>query len=267
MLPAPACRLAVDGHVATVTLLRRRLSWRALGDLLAITDDIEATHGVRAVVLTAEGDDFCHGADLADAELATVVQRDGGHALAARGDALMGAWEALPMPTIAALRGRIIGGGAGLALACDLRVADPGATVALPEVQRGMYLSWQIIPRLVATVGLSAARWLTLTGDALPVTALPGFARIADDPLAEARRLAGRVAAASPAAVRGVKATLNRCVDLDPAAADAAEFARSVAHPDFAEAIGAWFERRPPRFADPHARPPEGRTDPEESRE
>ncbi len=254
MQPEPACRLDVDGHIATVTLRRRRLSWQALADLIDAAAEARDTPGIRAVVLTAEGDDFCHGADLADPELAEALREDGGYHLAARGARLMRAWAELPMPTLAALRGRIIGGGAGLALACDLRVAAPGATLALPEVQRGMHLAWQIIPRLVATVGLSAARWLTLSGEPMAVEALPGFARVADDPIAEARRLAARLAAASPVAVRSVKATLSRCVDLDPAADDAARFARTVAAPDFTEALTAWFERRPPRFVDP-ARP------------
>ncbi len=113
-----------------------------------------------------------------------------------------------------------------------------------------MHLGWQIIPRLVATVGLPAARWLTLAGVATPIHGLPGFAHIAEDPVSSAGQMAESLAAASPAAVRSVKATLARCVDLDPAADDARRFAESLAGPDFPEAITAFFERRAPRFTD-----------------
>lgn len=251
----PGHRIDVDGPVATVTLLRRRLDWALLAELTDAALALTHLPGVRAVVLASEGADFSHGADLADPGLAGALREDGGHRVAARGARLLATWSALPMPTIAVLRGRVIGGGVGLALACDLRVAAHGTTLALPEVLRGIHPGWQIIPRLVATAGLSAARWMLLSGEPVAIEDLPGGATLTDDPLARAHALAARLAAASPRAVRHVKETLARCVDLGPAGDDAARFADTVAGPDFAEAIDAWFSRRPPRFADPQ--PPE----------
>lgn len=249
-MPSVTCTLEVEGPVATVTLQAKRIGWQALEALTDMPRRVASIHGVRVVCLTGTGDDFCHGADLADAGLAESIRADGGHRLALRGSRMLDAWSDLPLPTIAVLHGRVIGAGVGLALACDLRVAAPDTTVALPEVRRGMHLGWQIIPRLVSTVGLSAARWLTLAGVATPIHGLPGFAQVVDGPVSSARAMADSLAGASPAAVRSIKATLARCVDLDPAADDARRFARSLAGPDFPEAISAFFERRAPRFTD-----------------
>lgn len=247
----PAAHFAVEDGIARVTLLVRRLGWSTLEQLVDLPRRIAATPGVRAVVLSAQGADFCQGADLGDPQMAAALQADGGYRLAARGARLLDAWSALPMPTIAALHGRVIGGGVGLALACDLRVAAPDTRVALPEVLRGMHLGWQIIPRLVATVGLATARWLVLSGESMPVERTPGFAEAAENPVNRALALAERLCRASPTAVRSVKVTLGRCVALDPAADDARRFVQTLAQPDFPEAISAFFERRAPRFVDP----------------
>lgn len=247
----PGHRVDVADGIARVTLSRKRLDWALMDGLAAAADSLARRGEVRVVILRSDGPDFCHGADLTDPALAEAMREDGGYLVASRGARLLSAWSALPMPSIAVLRGRVIGGGVGLALACDLRVAAPGSTLALPEVLRGIHLGWQIIPRLVATVGASAARWMTLAGEAVPVEGLPlGAVTVCDAPEQRATELARRLAEASPTAVRHVKATLARAVDLAAAGDDAARFAQTVAHPDFIEAMSAWHARRAPRFAD-----------------
>lgn len=250
--PPPSKPLHVEHHdgVACVTLLTPWLGWEVLDALAALPARLAADPAVRAVVVQSAGPDFSHGADLTDAALADVLRDDGGHRVAARGARLLDAWSELPVPTLAALTGHVVGAGCGLALACDLRYAAHGATLMLPEVARGMHLGWGILPRLVATVGLPAACWIALGGEPVAVEELPPFAvRLADDPRAAALAHARRLAARSPAALAHIKATLARAVDLGLAGDDPARFARTIAGPDFAEGIGAWHQRRAPRFA------------------
>lgn len=245
------------GAIARVTLTAPRLGWATLDALAALPAALTADRRIRAVIVTHAGPDFSHGADLADPALAEALRDDGGHLVSARGARLLDAWAALPMPTLAVIRGRAIGGGVGLALACDFRHAAPDATFAVPEVLRGMHLGWGIIPRLVATFGLPLARHLALGGGAVRAADCPPYSvHLADDPDAAALDHARHLAAASPAAIGHIKATLGRAIDLGLAGDDAARFARSVAHPDFTAGLTAWATREPPRF---HPRPdPQG---------
>lgn len=243
------------GAIARITLTAPRLGWATLDALAALPDTLRADRHVRAVIITHAAPDFSHGADLADPALAEALREDGGHLVSARGARLLDAWAALPMPTLAVIRGRAIGGGVGLALACDFRHMTKDATLALPEVLRGMHLGWGIIPRLVATFGLPLARHLALGGHPVRAADCPPLSvQITDDPDAAALDHARRLAAASPAATAHIKATLARAVDLGLAGDDAARFARSVAHPDFTAGLTAFATRRPPRF-DPRPDP------------
>jgi len=67
--------------------------------------------------------------------------------------------------TIARVHGHALGGGALLALACDLRIAAAGTQFAIPEVGLGDILNWRGVPRLVAEVGITRAREIVLLGD------------------------------------------------------------------------------------------------------
>ena len=100
---------------------------------------------VRVVVLSGAGDDFCSGADLSEleriAELGAEPSLEDARALAA----LFQAIRMHPRPVVAAVRGRALAGGAGLAAACDLIVADKGAVFGFPEVHLGF------VPAMVMT--------------------------------------------------------------------------------------------------------------------
>ena len=153
----------VTGPVATVVIsnpARRNAMtaamWRQLPELL---DRLEPDPDVRALVLTGAGDAFCAGADLGD--LAELL--DAGDASIA-----VAAEERLARfakPTVAAIRGACVGGGAQLAVACDLRIAADGARFGVPPARLGLVYPAPTTRRLARLVGPSAAKHLLFTAE------------------------------------------------------------------------------------------------------
>lgn len=144
----PVVHNAIDAEVA-----------EAIADHAA---DLSRDQGVGALVVRGTGGRaFSAGADLA-----TVAELSG----AAKRRYIESCWRALddlsrlPMPTIAAIEGYALGGGLELALACDLRVADPKATLGLPELALGGVPSFGAVQRLPAIVGRGRALDLVLRG-------------------------------------------------------------------------------------------------------
>lgn len=210
---------------------------------------LEAADACRVVVLDAAGADFCHGANLTDPAL--VARLNEGRAaridFAACGQALVSRWREIPVPTVVVASGHVVGAGACLFLASDFRVAAPGTTVRFPEIDRGMHLGWGIVPRLVSLLGEARALRLALLGEALDVAVLADAVTVSGDPAAEARALAAQLAGRPPLAVRAILAVLRQSTDsVDAAAqADAQRWADTLESADFAEAMAAWYGRRP----------------------
>src|SRR5689334_24088797 len=122
---------------------------------------------VRCVILTGAGNAFCAGMDLA--ELQESLTAGKGQQAPVWDDALRLAKlydliYTLPKPTIAAVNGAAVAGGAGLVSACDLAVAVPEAKFGYPEVRRGLVAA-MVMPHLLRHVGERAARYLLLTGE------------------------------------------------------------------------------------------------------
>ncbi|GMG86293.1 enoyl-CoA hydratase/isomerase family protein [Biformimicrobium ophioploci] len=171
--PVGKIDLELDGALARVTInnpdQRNAMSksmWLQLAETL---DCVAANDDVRALVITGAGSRaFCAGANID--ELA-----------AAFGDAeemqaqnrlirdVQIQLQRLPRPTVALVRGACYGGGCGLAMACDVRIADSAAQFAITPARLGILYSLEDTRRLVSVVGVAAARELLLTG--LPVSA------------------------------------------------------------------------------------------------
>ncbi len=223
-----------------------RLSWRLLNRLDRVLHGLASLpvdSPVRVVVLAAHGDDFCHGADLGDAELAGVVASDPAR-LAVLGQRMIETLDRLPIPTVAAVTGRAIGGGACLVTACDFRVAAPTAEMRFPEVDRGMHLSWGILPILSRELGAGTARRLAIAGETFCPATRSDFARQDAAPLAAALEWARNLAAKPPLAVRAVLATLQR----GHASDDPERFTTTTQSADFVEAMTAYAQKRPGRY-------------------
>ena len=157
----PHVVLSFDGRLARLTLRRpeRRnaLTSEMLRTIARACEEIEEV-GVDVVLLAGEGPSFSVGFDLD--EIAAGETSDGAHAGARAVEALLD----LSPVTVAGLRGWVVGGGAALAAACDLRVGDPSVTVRIPEVPLGIPLGWGAMPLLVAELGPSVAKDLVMTG-------------------------------------------------------------------------------------------------------
>ncbi|HEY6761209.1 MAG TPA: enoyl-CoA hydratase-related protein [Baekduia sp.] len=161
-MSGPELHVARDGHVVTLTLdrpaRRNALSTALTAELVGALVDLDEDDDVWAIVLTGEGDAaFCAGTDLK--ELDERARRTGrGPQQPMRGPDrnLFETLVETRKPTIAVVNGPAMGAGFELALACDLRIAADHATMALPEVKRGMGANFgsimlpRLLPRAVA---------------------------------------------------------------------------------------------------------------------
>lgn len=240
----------MSGHgelVRTLTLgsgPNNLVGYSDLVSLVRALEAIEADTIVRAIILTSTGPDFSLGANLRDPELATRIAAGDAERreVAALGQTAVDRFASLRVPTVVSVRGRALGAGACFAATADFVFASEGAQIGFPEVDRGMHLSWGIVPRLVARCGPVLARTLCLVGAPVPIAVLG--ATTAEDPDAAARDFAARLAAKPPLAVQSIVKVLRS----GDASEDAALFAQTVASRDFAEAMSAFFAKRPPTF-------------------
>jgi enoyl-CoA hydratase/carnithine racemase len=247
-----------DAGVVVVTIDRpeaaNALTLAMQGTLAATLTAALAAPDTRALVLTgAGGRAFCAGADLR--ELAGPAPPDGA-AVARTLRAALEALEAAPVPAVAALNGAAMGGGAELALACDLRVAAADAVLSFRQVTMGLVTAWGGARRLLRLVGPAGARRLLLTGAEVSADeawriGLVDQRTAPGDALDAALALARRLASLPPLATGGLKQLLARLPELDREAAAALEeetFLRLWASADRAEAMCAFLERRAPRW-------------------
>lgn len=122
---------------------------------------------VRCVILTGAGNAFCAGMDLAELQESLTTAKEEQAPVwddALRLAKLYDLMYTLPKPTIAAVNGAAVAGGAGLVSACDLAVAVPEARFGYPEVRRGLVAA-MVMPHLLRHVGERMARYLLLTGE------------------------------------------------------------------------------------------------------
>lgn len=195
--------LTLDRHAKRNALTNGLI--QALLDELTAADHDES---IRCVILTGNGTAFCAGADLEEARNAD----DPEAVLAERNRLLVDLLligQRMTTPLIAAVNGGAIGGGAGLALACDLVVASPAARFGYPEVKHGITAAL-LIPNLIRQVGPKIAFELIGTGE--PIGAERAFALNlvnhlvpADELLPAAFALAAKLAAFPPAAMQASK--------------------------------------------------------------
>ena len=213
----PTVRIAHDGAVATITLDRpdklNALSPREHLQLQRILADLRSDFTTRVVILTGAGRAFSAGADLSSPREEGKPQNDLERRHRARiGDRTVAAIEALDQITIAAVNGLCIGGGAVLALACDMRVMAREAWISIPEIAIGMPLTWGALPLLLREIGPARTLELVTTCErvnAADALALRLVSHVADDAVAKARAIAARIVAQPAVPVAMTKTTVR----------------------------------------------------------
>lgn len=164
---ATRIRYAVEGPLARITLVRpekrNALDPIAIRELRDALEAAGADRSVRAVLLTADGPDFCAGADLESLAALLDADRETHRADARALADLFLALREIPKPVVAAVQGRALAGGAGLVTACDIVVAAADARFGYPEVRIG-FVAAMVTALARATIGEKAAFDLLATG-------------------------------------------------------------------------------------------------------
>lgn len=251
-----------QGAVVTLTLNRpdslNSLSWPMTQDVMAALDCAAADEAVRALVLTGAGRGFCSGADLsrmgADADQVRAEDIDPGPSMEAYYNPMMRRLMRLRMPTVCAVNGVAAGAGASLVLMCDMAIAAPQASFIQAFSKIGLVPDCGATWLLPQRIGLARALGLAMTGDKLPADQAKAMGMIwdlADDPLAAAQALAGRLAAmptralvATRELLRGAHThTLDEQLDVERDMQSRLGFTH-----DFMEGVTAFLQKREPEF-------------------
>lgn len=261
MSASASVRVEVQGHVGRLTLARPArhnvFDEQMIGEL---TDGLHALDGdrsARAIVLAADGESFCAGADLAWMRRATELAPEDGEADARRLATLLAILDRCGKPTVARVQGAAYGGGLGLVAACDVAIAAAKARFAFTEVKLGLVPA-VVGPYVVAAIGERAARRYWLTGEAFgaPEAHRIGLVSevVADEPALDAavERILEHLAGNGPEAMREAKGLLRalrgRPADDALAGETARLLARVRASPEGREGVAAFLEKRTPRW-------------------
>jgi enoyl-CoA hydratase len=223
--------------------------------LYELLGEIARDDALRAIVLAGAGDRaFVAGTDIA--EFRRFRSPEDALHYEERMDAVIGALETLPLPTIAAVRGSCTGGGLALASACDLRIASPSARIGFPIARTlGNCLSARNLARIVDLIGTAATKELLYTArlfDVERAQALGFFAEVvADEPalFRRAEELAAVVAGNAPLTIRATKEALRRIREQGRDFDDRALLLSCYESDDFREGMTAFLEKRPARWS------------------
>jgi 2-(1,2-epoxy-1,2-dihydrophenyl)acetyl-CoA isomerase len=243
-------------HVATVEFergARNHFDAALIAGLADTFERLDADVDARAIVLCSAGRHFCAGADLPGA-LSGAEQAVAGSTGSLYEEAVR--LFAARTPIVAAVQGAAVGGGLGLALVADFRVAGPSTRFIANFSRLGLHQGFGITVTLPAVVGTQRAQEMLYTGRAVAGEEAARFGlcdRLAADDAVRstAHALAAEIAASAPLAVVSIRQTLRGDLADRVRAATAREQAEQIklaATADFAEGVSATAERREPRF-------------------
>ncbi len=246
--------LAREGPVAVVTLnrpeRRNALSLDLMLELIAAVDGIGRDRETHAVILAAAGKVFCSGHDLSEMTGRNIAEYRRIFDVCSE---LMQKLQAIPQPVIAEVQGIATAAGCQLVAACDLALAAETAAFATPGVKIGLFCTTPMVA-LTRAIGRKRALQMLLTGEMVPARTAAEWGLIndavpAEELAAATRRLAAKVAEASPLVVGIGKQAFYTQIDLDQPKAYA--YAKEVMSlnamaADAQEGIGAFLGKRAP---------------------
>ncbi|MFT3730883.1 MAG: enoyl-CoA hydratase [Hyphomicrobium sp.] len=255
----PALRYAKDGAIAWITADNpARMNALTAAMWKAIPDAVSEAVGdpdVRVIVLRGAGDKaFSAGADISEFE--SVRTGDAAKVYDALNDAAFNALIGCPKPTIAMIHGFCLGGGLGIALCCDMRIADDASQFAIPAAKLGIGYNARWVRPILAAVPAARAKELLFTGRRFRSADAEAMGLISQlvpkDALeASVRALAEEIAGNAPLTVAAAKKVIDeltrRPENPDMAKLDAA-IAACFGSEDYAEGRRAFLEKRKPIF-------------------
>jgi enoyl-CoA hydratase/carnithine racemase len=259
-IAAPESKIAVsiqESGIAVVTInrpeKRNALSLAMWRELSSIFLELKDQSAIRAVILSGTGGNFCAGADISEFNDVR-GGLESGRAYDAITEATNIAIRDFPLPTIAAVSGYAVGGGCGLALCCDLRVADSTTRMGIPAARLGIMYTPIECELLYRQVGLSSAKRILYSGRFYGVQDCVSMRLvdvIAIDAYEAALALAREFVGNAPLSIRGSKFVLEN-IAAGTAAVRASDISslieRTLQSYDYLEARKAFKEKRSPRF-------------------
>jgi enoyl-CoA hydratase/carnithine racemase len=257
----------VEDGVADVRLNRpeklNALDNEMFGAIVNAGESLKQMSEVRAVVLSGEGRSFCAGLDFASfqqiaaadsADAVEATTRPDEDRMTHLGQQAAWVWQEIEVPVIGAITGHALGAGFQIALGPDIRLVHPETKMSVLEIRWGLVPDMGASVLLPPLVGMDVAKELYFTGKMLSGTeaaALGVATRTSDDPHAEAMELASEIAQKSPDAIRLMKKMLNGVEGRSTAQRFAIEreyISSLFGTTNQAEAVNAFFEKRPPEF-------------------
>ena len=245
------------GSIAVLTFnrpqARNAMTWAMYNGLYDACDHVDGDDRVRVLVLRGAGDKaFVAGTDISQFRAfdtpqdALDYERDGNRYTARL--------EAVQKPTIAVLRGYCVGGGAGIAMSCDIRVAAPDVRFGIPIARTlGNTLSMSSLARMVALIGPSRTKEILFTArfvEAEEGKAAGLFSEIVPAERLETRafELAEQIAANAPLTIRSLKESIRRLLAHDRIEDAEDLILMAYMSDDFKEGVSAFLEKRPAQW-------------------
>lgn len=223
--------------------------------LLEAAHQLGCDESVRVILLSGAGTEaFSAGADIVEMQsyLAEPARMKAMQDIVLESQM---AWERIPIPTIALLQGACTGGGCGLALACDLRLATPDMFMAIPPAKLGLAYSLADSKRLYDLVGPSRAKEILYTGRRIMANEALALGLINEIvPAAELRQraqsLAEEISLNAGNSVRAAKAVIDMLsAGMHAETPESRRFyEQSFDSPEFREGAKAFLEKRRPKF-------------------
>jgi enoyl-CoA hydratase/carnithine racemase len=251
-MPSQDLSLELEGTTATITLnrpsRRNALSLNLMRELIGCLEEIESNRTAQAVILAAAGKVYCSGHDLSEMVGRSVAEYRQMFDVCSD---LMMKIQSIPQPVIAEVQGVATAAGCQLVASCDLAIASQEASFATPGVRIGLFCTTPMVA-LSRCVGRKRALHMLLTGEAIDAATAADWGLInsavpAEELKMTTRKLAARIAEASPLTVSIGKQAYYTQIDLDQPKAYAYTkevMSMNAMAGDAQEGISAFLEKR-----------------------
>lgn len=227
------------------------LNEETLEELDSTFSSLEKDNDVKAIILTGIGKAFCAGADINKMK---DLNPEEAEALSKLGQSVLIKIENLSKPTIAAINGFALGGGNGLAISCDIRIASKNAKFGQPEITLGIIPGFGETRMLLHLVGLAKTKELILTGSIIDADEALKIGLVnkvvnAEELMNEAETIAKKIAKNSSLALKKAKSVIQKGSELQKLLLEERkEFAKCFGTADQKEGMSAFLEKREPKF-------------------